>query len=549
MESIKRQRQRQRSGARLVVIPLVAALSWVLFTCSSITGVHAAVVAPQRAPSLVAATTSRTLAPPRRYQYWPSTLTVRGGSDNSEYDDEEESEQDEDNNDDALEATSSAVDTLLDLSKRVVVMLGKATIKTAKATTRALFAVFQGDETSNKDDDEESSLVSTLVNAVQRMWAAVVNPEQTLSAETKVAPKGSTASSEDFGTFLAHSYGVQATRNELGAAPTPVLGGAIGEALRVARSKARLLVVLIPESKPAKNKKTQTPDQQAVEGILSLQVAKTAKKRATKSGDTGSFLLWSAKAGSPEAAHAMKRLKAKQFKDKRPILLVAYPAQALDSNGSPKLVPRLLAQHHCNPPPSPEQMAAWLNALRKRHSKQYGTMQMELRELQIYKDRKEGYIDSMQSDKDRKQRERKEEQERAAKEKAEEEQREAIQERRKQLRESLPAEPGKDLVGAKTVALRLADGRSSQRRFAPDVAMSALFDWVDATFEVERESVTLTTMNGQQSFSWDKDSTETLEDAGLGRMVGLRVTVQNNSEAGDESKTNKDQSASTTASA
>lgn len=519
-------RQREQSVASLVVVFIAVLL---LVSLSACTGVDGATAASRRRHVAVGTRSRRAASRHARL----NALTVRGGSDASEYDESEEE------GEDALEAAgSSAVDIVLGLSKRVVVLLGKTALNTVKATSRALAAAFQGEE---EESQEEGSVLTTLVKAVQRMWSAVLNPSSqstkaSKSAAAAVKKPSASASSlpskvADFGSFLSNSYGVKATRDQLDPVPV-VLGGSIGDALKIARSKARLLVVLVPDAKPSK--KGQTADQQAVESFLSLEVAKTAKKRAIKAGETGSFVLWSAKAGSPEAAHALKRLKVKA--QKRPTLLVAYPAQGIDSNGSAKMVPRLLAQHHCNPPPLPEQMAAWLNALRKRHAKQYSTMQLELRESQMYQDRKEGYIDSMQSDKDRKQRELKEKKEQAAMQQVEQERQKAMVERRKELLASLPDEPGKDVVGAKTVALRLADGQSSQRKFAPDVPLSTLFDWADATFEIERETVVLTTMNGQQSFSWDEDDSQTLEDAGLGRMVGLRVSVESNSSSeADES--------------
>ena len=64
-------------------------------------------------------------------------------------------------------------------------------------------------------------------------------------------------------------------------------------------------------------------------------------------------------------------------------------------------------------------MAAWLNALRKRHAKQYASMHHELKEAQLFKERTEGYKSSVVSDIQRKEREQKEEEERIAKEQAE----------------------------------------------------------------------------------------------------------------------------------
>jgi hypothetical protein len=64
------------------------------------------------------------------------------------------------------------------------------------------------------------------------------------------------------------------------------------------------------------------------------------------------------------------------------------------------------------------------------------------------------------------------------------------------------------------------------RRFAPDVTISTLFDWVDVTFEVNAETVILTTMNGPGTFSWDSSS-QTLEETG-GTTGRSTVTINLN---------------------
>jgi hypothetical protein len=171
-------------------------------------------------------------------------------------------------------------------------------------------------------------------------------------------------------------------------------------------------------------------------------------------------------------------------------------------------------------------MAAWLNALRKRHAKQYASMHHELKEAQLFKERKEGYKSSVVSDVQRREREKIEEAERIAKVKAEKERVEMLATRREELRASLPEEPGKDVTDAMTIALRFPDGKAGQRRFTPDTPMSVVFNWVDSGFEMEREQVILTTMNGQKSFSWEEADGVTLGESGLSRMTGLRVTVK-----------------------
>jgi hypothetical protein len=184
-------------------------------------------------------------------------------------------------------------------------------------------------------------------------------------------------------------------------------------------------------------------------------------------------------------------------------------------------------------------MASWLNALRKRHGKQYTAMQTVLKELQYFKERKEGYTESKKSDKERQKREKEEEEKRLAAEKAEQERQEELEKRRKELKEALPEESkAKD---AKKVALRFADGRSGQRRFDPDQPLTDIFNWVDAIFEIERETVILTTMNGKQKFEWEEGE-KTLEEAGLGKNTGLRVSIKEANEADDNEESTDDSS-------
>ena len=204
------------------------------------------------------------------------------------------------------------------------------------------------------------------------------------------------------------------------------------------------------------------------------------------------------------------------------------------------MAPKVLAQHHCSPPPSKEAMAQWMNELRKRHSKQYAIMQKESQELQLFKERKEGYKESVQNDVERKVREQKEEAERLVKEKVEKERLEALERRRAEFLEALPEEPGPKVRGALTLSVRHADGRSEKRRFEKDTQLIVVFNWVDTTFKVEREIVVLTTMNGKQTFSWeDATGEKTLKEAGLGRMVGFRLS-EKVEEAKEEEKTEED---------
>lgn len=163
-------------------------------------------------------------------------------------------------------------------------------------------------------------------------------------------------------------------------------------------------------------------------------------------------------------------------------------------------------------------------------------MQSEKKELELFKNRQAGYKESIQSDKERKRKEAKEAAEQKAKEEAAAAHKAAIGERRKELLSSLPEEQKGAQV--KKIALRFADGKKGQRNFSPDTPLSVIFNWVDAMFEMERETVVLTTQNGKQTFSWEEDGTNemTLEEAELGKMTAFRVTEKNQDESTSANK-------------
>jgi UBX domain len=419
------------------------------------------------------------------------------------------------------------------------------------AAGRALWAIF------DYQGEEGSTIVGRFFGTLGHMWRSAFFPSSSqkrqVSLHSVTRPMGQdideieadiqrykkmkqrvvTAqdASVDYGTQLADMYGVVDGRK--GAEhSTRVLDCSFQEALQHARSRARLLLVYIPAQKPSKKAST---DKEALKGLLSPQVSEIAEQRARKSEATGSYIIWTTKPGSSEAATVMQRLKV-QEKDaqgnKRPILAIVY------ATGSPRLVPRLLAQHHCTPPPAPQTMAAWLNAMRKRHAKQYKIMQDDLKEVEWYKERTQGYKASMQSDKDREERQEREEQERLAREEAERARLEAIVKRRTVLLETLLEEPDKEYKNIRTIALRFADGKSGQRRFPDSTTLEAVFNWVDAMFALERERVVLTTMNGSKSFRWE-DRDQALSSTGLARMAGLRVSEAKDEAADDEAKSDE----------
>ena len=212
--------------------------------------------------------------------------------------------------------------------------------------------------------------------------------------------------------------------------------------------------------------------------------------------------------------------------------------QVTDGSGRPKLAPKLLAQHHCNPPPSPTAMAAWLKALRKRHSKQIKLMKHEIKEQELFIERQEEYKCSAKEDKEREQKEAQLEAERKAKAKAEKERLIALEERRQEFFASLPDEPVQGSTNVITIALRFADGRNARRRFDYSTNMEMIFNWIDVEFKIERENVILTTMNGNQTFYLEDFRDVSLKETGLGKMTGLRVSERELDATDDDSEDN-----------
>ena len=126
--------------------------------------------------------------------------------------------------------------------------------------------------------------------------------------------------------YFREAYGIPASRGDEEDVSIPIEDGSFNDALVKARAQARLLVTFIPSSKPKIRGKTSF-DQTAIKSILSSEVCKMAERKARKKEEGGSFLIWSAKGGSQEAAIAMKRLKVKRGAKRNPTLLVCYPVQ------------------------------------------------------------------------------------------------------------------------------------------------------------------------------------------------------------------------------
>ena len=327
----------------------------------------------------------------------------------------------------------------------------------------------------------------------------------------------------------------------------------LSTALQKSNSDARFLICYISKKKKGTNN-TKKSDSIALSSLLSPEVVKSINRRPLgkkQSDTTGSYYVWIMNgddgAQVKEIDVAMKRLKVKpptsnskksssnkKKKEDGPILAIFYPATTVDSSGKLKVTPRLLAQHHCHPPPSsPEVIMNWANTIRKRHIREFAKLQHDRKEMKLFKERTDGYKESMKEDRAREEREERELQVKKEEEEKERLRKEKLERRRQELLDALPEEAEAGSEGVITIALRFGDGSRDQRRFvAEDTSVNDVFNWVDATHGLEREKIELSTMNGSKTFAYveeeDDDDEEreniSLDEAGLGKMTALRVT-------------------------
>jgi len=239
---------------------------------------------------------------------------IRGGGETvseSEYDEEEEdyNNQEEDNNGEDNNPISAS-------SESTITMIVNTFISTSKSMLNKIWEFLGAAEIS--DLEESPNLTGTPAAA---------------TTTTSTAPSFSMT---DFGSYLSSAYQVEDGRKKA-TAQSLILGGSLSDALQRARSSARLLVVFIPSNKPSAKSAAAVVDRKVIQAFLSSNVQQIAQKKARKSSETASYLFWSAKVGSIEAMTAMKRLKVKDRNakgQKRPILLVAYPAQVTNNHCS-----------------------------------------------------------------------------------------------------------------------------------------------------------------------------------------------------------------------
>lgn len=318
---------------------------------------------------------------------------------------------------------------------------------------------------------------------------------------------------------------------------TLVTATSLSDALAKASSKGSLLVVVSQS-----DERTEF-DIQVLKSLSSKAVRQILRRKPRKTSKDGStsFLLWNIEANSAESRSVIRQVKPQlrnKTKKKIPLLLVIYPAPARDRQGRLQLVPQMLAQHPCNSPLTPKSVATWLNEVRKKHAIFYAKMQRHQKEQEVAAERQQGFSSGIKSKKEREVRVARQKAERLEKERLERIRKEELRKRRVELTESLPKEPQKGESLSKTISLRLPNGKAYQRRFFSQDTIGDVFNWADVMSETDRETFTLTTLNGKSSFSWEEDNEQTLAESGLQKMIGLRLlgrasTLSNDSELND----------------
>lgn len=262
---------------------------------------------------------------------------------------------------------------------------------------------------------------------------------------------------------------------ELETIPDCLQTGTLSDALTAARREGRFLVAV------------STSDTTCLQALLSDEVVRLAERKSKSVSPNGSFLLW------------MEYSDAKKQR-----MRVLASANAVLGESAPVQ--------------NPERLVHYLSDIRKRHRKVL-LKRFKRRQEQVWADeRRDKYSESVESD-DRKQELEQLQAERRAKEAAEEiARKQAILDRRVVLNDALPDELES---GGILVALRFPDGVKAQRRFVETEDMNTIFNWVDACFAHDRETVSLQTLNGKQTFTFD----EALNVASLGETIGNKTSI------------------------
>ena len=184
---------------------------------------------------------------------------------------------------------------------------------------------------------------------------------------------------------------------------------------------------------------------------------------------------------------------------------------------------KVLAQHHCIPPPGEGEVDVWGKAVRKRFRGVVKGMKKEVEERRYEKERREGYERSGKEDREREEREKRE-RERKEREEIERLKREVeIKERRARYEAELPPEPERGEDGWCMVSVAKDGVRKKRAWLKGRDTKEELMKWVDVEFEVEWEGWDLRKMDGGE--------VEGLEEGGT--MMGLRL-VEKEVKEGEE---------------
>ena len=261
-----------------------------------------------------------------------------------------EESDDEDDSDDEEEVTT-VVDKILTMTKK--------SLRTVQRMVKAFITVPEEDGESSDDESEEEEITDQEED--DDVIVEITEDEIAKESETTPVPAANDDDDDDdvendFGSYLSEAYEINDLRNSGKTKGPIILDGSLQDALQTARQQARMLLVFIPSEKPkgeqggmsffGGGKKSTAESEEnnlvAIESLLSKEVAKASNKKARKkqTEEFGSFAIWGSKAGSSEAASAIKRLKVKETStkgEKRSILCVVYPASSggvvsIDSN-------------------------------------------------------------------------------------------------------------------------------------------------------------------------------------------------------------------------
>ena len=267
-------------------------------------------------------------------------LKLRGGGDENDYEsslEETDTEEEEEEEDD----TSL---TAMDIGTSTLKLLGKVTFEIVSAIHRAVTAGMT--TLTTDDDDEESSIITKLMKTLSNMMTAALDTSYSVTKQVDGKENddnddddASTILIGDARTALLHQYKITQKDDTSTSDSSPIYqSSSFRDVLSMTRSKARLLVVVVPNNQPQKSKKQNELDQMVMKSFLSSKVSKLAeqssrkkkknkKKSTTDTTTTGSFLLYTPSSLSISKFTKLCKGIQKPSNSNSPLLLVIYPAQ------------------------------------------------------------------------------------------------------------------------------------------------------------------------------------------------------------------------------